>query len=158
MLDPDRKQFAEHEGNVSAALADGFVARIVALVGEDAEVAVRTAQAEFDRVLTLTPCRRGAMVFTARIIGGWSVVLDGPHLGWWTFGADGETDGTVDAWRVIEQLVVGGGYVRQTWRSSELLDPDGRRVSGPHFEGWGRLRSRRMNFLPYRQPTDRAHS
>jgi hypothetical protein len=130
-------------------LADEVVGRIVELVGPSGVVAVATFQAEFDRVVTLTPRRCGAMGFTIRIIGGGNVVLEGPLLGWWTFGDSWDDDGAERAWRVIEQLVVRGGSVRHTWRSSELLDTDGRRISGPYREGLGRLRPQRVHFLPY---------
>lgn len=129
--------------------ADALAARIVALVGEHGAVSVATVQPEFDRVVSVTPRRRGAIPFSVLIIAGWNVVVEGEHLGWWTFGGEFGDDGVAEAWAVIEQLVTVGGAVRTTWRTSELLDPVGRTVSGPHAGG-RRLRARRVHFVPYR--------
>jgi hypothetical protein len=81
---------------------------------------------------------------------GFVVVIQGSDLGWWTFGGDYEDDGVNEAFKVIEQLVLRGGTVHSTRRSSELLDAEGNTVSGPHRDGVRTRRSKTARFLPYR--------
>ncbi|NJC21046.1 hypothetical protein BJ994_000122 [Arthrobacter pigmenti] len=72
------------ELSLAPTAGDALVARMIALVGDDGEVTVSTHQAEFDRVITVAPHRRGAMPFVVSITDSFVVVIDGPDLGWWT--------------------------------------------------------------------------
>jgi hypothetical protein len=135
-------------GRLEPGSLDGFVARVVALVGEAGSVKVSTVQAEFDRVVTVTPHRHGAVPFEVLVIKDDSVVVSGDDFGWWDLGGDGD-DGLVEALRVVTQFVVGGGTVRSTWRTCHLLDVDGAVVGGSYRDGAHRLRPRQLHFLPY---------
>ncbi|WP_258805922.1 hypothetical protein [Pseudarthrobacter sp. NS4] len=130
---------------------DVLVARLIALVGEDGEATVSTEQAEFDRTVTVTPHRRGAIPFEVLITSGFVVVINGPDLGWWTFGGDYEDDGVEEAQRVLEHLLIRGGTIRITRRASELLDTDGSIVSGPHRDAVRTRHTKNLHFTPYRQ-------
>ncbi|MGY3263658.1 hypothetical protein [Frigoribacterium sp. 2355] len=127
---------------------DGFVARVIATVGEAGDVKVSTVQAEFDRVLTVTPRRHGSLPFEVLVIKDDSVVVSGKDFGWWDLGGDGD-DGLVEALRVVTQFVVRGGTVRSTWRTCDLLDVGGAVVGGSYRDGVHRLRPRQLHFLPY---------
>ncbi|MET1156398.1 hypothetical protein [Arthrobacter sp.] len=130
---------------------DALVARLIALVGDDGEVTVSTEQAEFDRIAMVAPHRLGAVPFEVLITTGFVVVINGPDLGWWTFGGDYEDDGVEEAHRVLEHLIVRGGTIHITRRRSELLDADGNIVSGPHRDAVRTRQSTNLDFLPFRQ-------
>lgn len=130
---------------------DVLVARLIALVGDDGEVTVSTGRAAFDRTASVTPHRRGAMPFEVLITSGFVVVINGPDLGWWTFGGDYEDDGVEEAQRVLEHLIVRGGTIRISRRAGELLDTDGSIVSGPHRDAVRTRRTKILRFPPYRQ-------
>jgi hypothetical protein len=135
-------------GRLEPGSLDAFIARLVALVGEAGDVVVSTVQAEFDRVVSVTPRRQGAMPFEVLVIKDDSVVVRGHDFGWWDLGGEGD-DGLVEAFRVVTQFVVRGGTVRSTRRSCDLLDVDGSVVGGSYRDGVHRLRPRRLHFLPY---------
>jgi hypothetical protein len=135
-------------GRLEPGSLDAFVARVIALVGEAGDVEVSTVQAEFDRVVTVTPHRHGALPFEVLVIKDDSVVVTGDDFGWWDLGVDGD-DGLVEAFRVVSQFVVRGGSVRSTWRTCDLLDVDGAVVGGSYRDGVHRLRPRQLHFLPY---------
>jgi hypothetical protein len=81
---------------------DAFVARVVALVGQAGDVEVSTVQAEFDRVVTVAPHRRGALPFGVLVIKDDSVVVRG---------------GTVrSTWRTCDLLDVDGAVVGGSYR------------------------------------------
>ena len=88
--------------------------------------------------------------FKVHIMGGYLPVISSDHLGWWTFGGDVGSDGVAEAWKVIEQLVVRGSVVHSRRRSSQLLTPNGRLVSGPHSDGVRTWRTQDMYYPPYR--------
>jgi hypothetical protein len=135
-------------GRLEPGSLDAFVARVIALVGQAGDVEVSTVQAEFDRVVTVTPHRHGALPFEVLVIKDDSVVVTGDDFGWWDLGGDGD-DGLVEAFRVVSQFVVRGGSVRSTWRTCDLLDVDGAVVGGSYRDGVHRLRPRQLHFLPY---------
>ena len=135
-------------GRLEPGSLDGFVARVVALVGEAGSDEVSPVQAEFDRVVTVTPHRHGAVPFEVLVIKDDSVVVRGDDFGWWDLGGDGD-DGLVEALGVVKQFVVRGGTVRSTWRTCDLLDVDGAVVGGSYRDGVHRLRPRQLHFLPY---------
>lgn len=135
-------------GRLEPGSLDAFIARVIAMVGEAGDVGVSTVQAEFDRVVTVTPRRHGAVPFEVLVIKDDSVVVRGDDFGWWDLGGDGD-DGLVEAIRVVTQFVVRGGTVRSTWRTCELLGVDGAVVGGPYRDGVHRLRPRQLHFLPY---------
>jgi hypothetical protein len=135
-------------GRLEPGSLDAFVARVIALVGQAGDVEVSTVQAEFDRVVTVTPHRHGALPFEVLVIKDDSVVVSGDDFGWWDLGGDGD-DGLVEALRVVTQFVVRGGTVRSTWRTCDLLDVDGAVVGGSYRDGVHRLRPRQLHFLPY---------
>jgi hypothetical protein len=135
-------------GRLEPGSLDGFVARVIAMVGDAGDVEVSTVQAEFDRVMTVCPRRHGAVPFEVLVIKDDSVVVRGDDFGWWDLGGDGD-DGLVEALRVVTQFVVRGGTVRSTWRTCDLLDVDGAVVGGSYRDGVHRLRPRQLHFLPY---------
>jgi hypothetical protein len=135
-------------GRLEPGSLDAFVARVIALVGQAGDVEISTVQAEFDRVVTVTPHRHGAMPFEVLVIKDDSVVITGDDFGWWDLGGDGE-DGLVEVFRVVSQFVVRGGSVRSTWRTCDLLDVDGAVVGGSYPDGVHRLRPHQLHFLPY---------
>lgn len=135
---------------LAPSVGDIFAARLIALVGSDGEVDVATVQPEFDRSLTVRPRRSGALPFKVHIISGCLIVINSDHLGWWTFGGDFWPDGSAEAWKVIEQVVVRGGIVHSTRRSSQLLTPEGDVVSGPHNDGVRTRRTQDLYYPPYR--------
>jgi hypothetical protein len=135
-------------GRLEPGRLDAFVARVIALVGQAGDVKVSTVQAEFDRVVTVTPHRHGAVPFEVLVIKDDSVVVRGDDFGWWDLGGDGD-DGLVEALRVVTQFVVRGGTVRSTWRKCDLLDVDGAVIGGSYRDGVHRLRPRQLHFLPY---------
>lgn len=139
-----RQQLAPSPGDV-------LTAQVIALVGKAGDVTVSTEQAEFSHVISLRPHRSGAVPFRINVTNGFIVVLEGPDLGWWTFGGDYEDDGVNEAFKVIEQLVLRGGTVRSARRSSELLDTAGIRISGPHRDGIKTRRTKSVGYLPYHQ-------
>jgi hypothetical protein len=137
-------------GRLEPGTLDAFVARVIAMVGEAGDVEVSTLQAEFDRVVTVTPHRHGAVPFEVLVIKDDSVVVRGDDFGWWDLGGDGDgDDGLVEALRVVKQFVVRGGTVRSTWRTCDLRDVDGAVVGGSYRDGVHRLRPRQLHFLPY---------
>jgi hypothetical protein len=135
-------------GRLEPGSLDGFIARVIAMVGSAGDVEVSTVQAEFDRVVTVTPRRHGAVPFEVLVIKDDSVVVRGDDFGWWDLGGDGD-DGLVEALRVVTQFVVRGGTVRSTWRTCDLLDVDGAVVGGSYRDGVHRLRPRQLHFLPF---------
>ncbi|WP_157490243.1 hypothetical protein [Frigoribacterium sp. Leaf186] len=135
-------------GRLEPGSLDGFIARVIAMVGDAGVVEVSTVQAEFDRVVTVTPRRPGAVPFEVLVIKDDSVVVRGDDFGWWDLGGDGD-DGLVEALRVVTQFVVRGGTVRSTWRTCDLLDVDGAVVGGSYRDGVHRLRPRQLHFLPF---------
>jgi hypothetical protein len=82
-------------GRLEPGSLDTFVARVVAMVGQAGDVKVSTVQAEFDRVVTVTPHWHGALPFEVLVIKDDTVVVSGDDFGWWDLG-----DGAV----------VGGSY------------------------------------------------
>ncbi|WP_264355226.1 hypothetical protein [Pseudarthrobacter sp. MM222] len=135
---------------LAPSVGDVFAARLIALVGSDGEIDVATEQPEFDLSLTVRPRRSGSIPLKVHIISGHLIVVESHHLGWWTFGGDFWSDGSAEAWKVIEQLVVRGGIVRSRRRSSQLLTPDGDVVSGPHRDGVRTRRAQDLYYPPYR--------
>lgn len=132
--------------------SDVLLARLIALVGDDGDVTVSTERAEFDRTATVTPHHHGTLPFDVLITSGYVVVINGPDFGWWTFGGDYEDDGVNEAQTVLEHLIIRGGTIHITRRSSQLLDIDGGIVSGPHRDAVRTRRTNNLRFLPYRQP------
>jgi hypothetical protein len=128
---------------------DVLTARVIALVGDTGEVTVSTVQAEFSHVIAIQPLRKGAVRFNINVTTGFVVVLESPDLGWWTFGGNFDDDGTIEAFRVVEHLVLRGGTVRSTRRSSKLFHADGSNISGPHKDGIRMRHSATAEFLPY---------
>jgi hypothetical protein len=131
---------------------DVLTARVIALVGSAGEVTVSMVQAEFSHIISVRPHRRGALPFNLNVTTGFVVVLESPHLGWWTFGGDYDNDGTQEAFRVVEQLVLRGGTVHSTRGRSELLGAGGTSISGPHRDGVQTRHPKTVEFLPYRAP------
>ncbi|NOJ60915.1 hypothetical protein [Arthrobacter sp. 260] len=129
---------------------DVLTARVIALVGDAGNVTVSMVQAEFSHVIIVRPHRVGAMPFNLCVTPGFVVVLEGADLGWWTFGGDYDNDGVIEALEVVEHLVLRGGTVRSTRHTSELLDSDGRSVSGPHRDGVRTRHTQTVEYLPYR--------
>lgn len=129
---------------------DALAARIIALVRRSGDVTVSTEQAEFSHVISVRPNRSGAALFRVNVTNGFVVVIQGPDLGWWTFGGAYEDEGVHEAFKVIEQLVLRGGTVYSTRRGSELLDAEGKTVSGPHRDGIRTRRPKTTRVLPYR--------
>lgn len=129
---------------------DGLTARVIALVGDAGSVTVSTVQAEFSHIIAVWPHRTGAVPFSLNVTTGFVVVLQSPDLGWWTFGGDFDDDGIDEAFRVVEHLVIHGGTIHSTRRSSELLDANGASVSGPHRDGVRTRHTQTVEFLPYR--------
>ena len=129
---------------------DVLTARVIALVGDAGVVTVTMGQAEFSHIIFVRPHRAGAVPFNLNVTTGFVVVLESPNLGWWTFGGDLYDDGVSEAFRIVEHLVLRGGTVHSTRRSSELLDPDGTRISGPHRDGVRTRHPQSVEFPPYR--------
>jgi hypothetical protein len=123
---------------------------VIALVGDAGEVTVSMVQAEFSHIIAVQPHQVGAVPFSLNVTTGFVVVLQSPDLGWWTFGGDFDNDGTNEAFRVVEHLVLRGGTVHSTRRSSELLDADGTSISGPHRDGVQTRHTHTVEFSPYR--------
>lgn len=96
---------------------------------------VSIVQAEFSHIISVRPHRIGALPFNLNVATGFVVVLESPHLGWWTYGGDYDNDGTQKAFKVVEQLVLHGGLVRSSRGQYELLDAHGTSISGPHQDG-----------------------
>lgn len=128
---------------------DVITARVIALVGDAGEVTVSMVQAEFSHVITVWPHRVGAVQFSLNITPGFVAVLQSSDLGWWTFGGDFDNDGIDEAFRVVEHLVLRGGTVHSTRRSSELLNTEGTSISGPHRDGIRTRHTQTVEFLPY---------
>lgn len=113
---------------------------------------VSMVQAEFSHLISVRPHRIGALPFNLNVTTGFVVVLESPHLGWWTFGGEYENDGTQEAFKVVKQLVLHGGLVHRTGGRSGLLNADGTSISGPHRDGIRTRLPRTVEFLPYWAP------
>lgn len=137
---------------VAPTPGDVLTARVIALVGNAGEVTVSMVQAEFSHTISVRPRRVGALPFNLNVTTGFVVVLESPHLGWWTFGGDYDNDGTREAFEVVEQLVLHGGLVHSARGRSELLGADGTSISGPHRDGIRTRHPQTVEFLPYRVP------
>jgi len=131
---------------------DVLTARVITLVRGSGEVTVSMVQAEFSHIISVRPHRKGALPFNLNVTTGLVVVLESPHLGWWTFGGGYDNDGTQEAFKVVEQLVLRGGTVHSTRGRSELLAADGTSISGPHRDGVRKRHLKTVEFLPYRAP------